>query len=70
MAEKIDIEVSRNEDHNKLLVSALNSRLKKVYLGGGEKRIAKLKADGKLNKDLQMEETILYIRQFQATVIA
>jgi acetyl-CoA carboxylase carboxyltransferase component len=29
-------------------VSDLNARLKKVYLGGGEKRIEKLKADGKM----------------------
>ncbi|HRD53766.1 MAG TPA: carboxyl transferase domain-containing protein, partial [Flavobacteriales bacterium] len=44
----MDIEVSRNEDHNKLLVSALHARLKKVYLGGGEKRIAKHKEAGKM----------------------
>lgn len=48
MAEKIDIEASRNEDHNKLAVSQLNKRLAQVRLGGGEKRIAKLKADGKM----------------------
>lgn len=37
-----------NEDENKLKLSKLKSELKKVYLGGGEKRIAKLKAQGKL----------------------
>jgi hypothetical protein len=39
MPEKIDIEASKNEDKNKLALSELNSRLKKVYFGGGEKRI-------------------------------
>jgi len=48
MAEKIDIEASKNEDFNKLKVSDLNTRLKKIHLGGGEKRIEKLKADGKM----------------------
>ncbi len=43
-----DIDFNKNEDFNKLKVSDLNARLKKVYLGGGEKRIEKLKADGKM----------------------
>lgn len=43
-----DLEFNKNEDENKLRVSKLNSELKKIYLGGGEKRIAKLKAQGKL----------------------
>ncbi|PDS23154.1 acyl-CoA carboxylase subunit beta [Flavobacterium branchiophilum] len=37
-----------NEDHNKLLVSELRKRFAKVQLGGGEKRIAKLHAEGKM----------------------
>ncbi len=48
MPEKIDIEASKNEDHNKLAVSDLHKRLNKVYLGGGEKHIAKHKAKGKM----------------------
>ncbi len=44
----MDIEFNKNEDHNKLLVSDLNQRLKKVKLGGGEKRIAKHHAKGKM----------------------
>ncbi len=39
---------NKNEDHNKLLVSNLNSRLKKIYLGGGEKKIDKHHSKGKL----------------------
>jgi len=48
MAEKIDLEASKNEDHNKLAVSELHNRLVKVYQGGGEKHTAKHKAKGKM----------------------
>ena len=41
MAEKIDIEASKNEDFNKQKLSDLNNRLKKIHLGGGEKRSAR-----------------------------
>lgn len=44
----MDIEFNKNEDHNKLLVSDLKRRLKQVKLGGGEKRIAKHHAKGKM----------------------
>ena len=44
----MDIKFNKNEDHNKLLVSDLNHRLKKVYLGGGEKKIEKHHAKGKM----------------------
>jgi len=37
-----------NEDHNKLLLSKLNKKFRQVSLGGGEKRIAKLHANGKM----------------------
>lgn len=45
---KMDINFNKNEDHNKLLVSELRQRLAKVKLGGGEKRIEKLHAKGKM----------------------
>lgn len=45
---KLDIEFNKNEDHNKQLVYALNSKHKKVSLGGGEKAAAKQKEKGKL----------------------
>ncbi|MFT5078592.1 MAG: 3-methylcrotonyl-CoA carboxylase beta subunit [Planctomycetota bacterium] len=44
----MDINFNKNEDHNKLLVSDLRQRFAKVKLGGGEKRIAKHHAKGKM----------------------
>ena len=44
----MDMKFNKNEDHNKLLVSDLNSRLKKIYLGGGQKKIDKLHGKGKM----------------------
>lgn len=44
----MDIQFNKNEDHNKLLVSELKRRLKKVKLGGGEKRIEKHHSKGKM----------------------
>ena len=44
----MDINFNKNEDHNKLLLSDLKQRFAKVRLGGGEKRIEKLHADGKM----------------------
>ena len=44
----MDIQFNKNEDHNKLLVSDLNHRLKQVKLGGGEKRIEKHHKKGKM----------------------
>ncbi len=45
---QMDINFNKNEDHNKLLVSELKQKLAKVKLGGGEKRIQKLHAKGKM----------------------
>ena len=44
----MDINFNKNEDHNKLLVSELKNKLAKVKLGGGQKRIDKQHAQGKL----------------------
>ena len=44
----MDIKFNKNEDHNKLQISELKKRLLKVYKGGGEKRIEKHHAKGKL----------------------
>ncbi|MEQ1734634.1 MAG: carboxyl transferase domain-containing protein, partial [Bacteroidia bacterium] len=43
-----DIEFNTNEDNYRTLVANLNQKLETVYKGGGEKRIAKLKAEGKM----------------------
>lgn len=44
----MDIEFNKNEDVNKQSVYELKTKLKKIYIGGGEKSAAKQKAKGKL----------------------
>ena len=48
MTKKEELNFNKNEDVNKMLVSELNRNLEKVYLGGGEKKIAKHHSKGKL----------------------
>ena len=43
-----DLEFNKNEDGLKMMVSELNDKLKRIYQGGGKKRIEKHKAKGKL----------------------
>lgn len=44
----MDIEFNRNEDVMKQLISRMESRLDKIYKGGGEKRIEKEHSKGKM----------------------
>jgi acetyl-CoA carboxylase carboxyltransferase component len=44
----MDINFNKNEDFNKLSLSDFKQKLAKVKLGGGEKRIEKLHAEGKM----------------------
>jgi 3-methylcrotonyl-CoA carboxylase beta subunit len=44
----MDINFNKNEDHNKLLIAQLNKKFIKVAKGGGDKRIEKLHAKGKM----------------------
>ncbi|WP_299390686.1 carboxyl transferase domain-containing protein [uncultured Gelidibacter sp.] len=44
----MDLNFNKNEDHNKLLLSALRQRLAKVKLGGGQKGIDKHHEKGKM----------------------
>lgn len=44
----MDINFNKNEDHNRLLASDLRTRLSKIALGGGQKRIDKLHEKGKM----------------------
>lgn len=44
----MDINFNKNEDHNKLLLSALKHKLAQVKLGGGEQRIKKHHLSGKM----------------------
>lgn len=48
MTKKEELTFNLNEDRNRRKVSDLNRRLEEIYLGGGEKRIAKQHAQGKL----------------------
>lgn len=44
----MDLEFNKNEDHNKQLVKLLNTRRKKVFVGGGNKKINEQHVKGKL----------------------
>ncbi|MCL6266123.1 acyl-CoA carboxylase subunit beta [Flagellimonas myxillae] len=44
----MDIDFNKNEDHNKLKLSELRTKLAQVKLGGGKKRIEKHHAKGKM----------------------
>ena len=44
----IDLEANKNKDHNKQMIYQLKSRLDKIKLGGGEKRIDKQHEQGKM----------------------
>lgn len=48
MAKKEDIEANRNEDTMKLRISAMRRKLRKIELGGGEKKIEKHHKKGKM----------------------
>lgn len=45
----MDIEFNKNEDKMRLLISQMEQRLHKIYLGGGKTRIDKLHEQGKMS---------------------
>jgi len=45
----MDIEFNRNEDVMKQLISGMERKLEKIYLGGGQTRIDKLHEQGKMS---------------------
>ena len=45
----MDIEFNKNEDKLNLLISAMEKKLEKIYLGGGKSRIDKLHEQGKMS---------------------
>ena len=51
----MDINFNKNEDHNKLLLSALKHKLAKVKLGGGKSRLEKQHVQGKLSARERIE---------------
>ena len=58
MTTKKELENRKNEDAFKLAISKVNSLLDKIYLGGGEKRIAKQHAKGKLSVRERVKQLI------------
>ncbi len=55
MAKKINLEHSKNEDEMKLSLSAMRRKLEKIYLGGGEKKLEKQRAKGKMTARERVE---------------
>ena len=51
----MDIQFNTNEDYNKLALSELRKRLKKVKEGGGKKNLEKLHSQGKLSARERIE---------------
>jgi 3-methylcrotonyl-CoA carboxylase beta subunit len=45
----MDLEFNKNEDVMRLLISQMEQRLQKIYLGGGKSRLDKLKEQGKMS---------------------
>ena len=61
----MDINFNRNEDENKQLLSRLDHKLKQVYLGGGERKVA---SQHKKNK-LTARERIDYLTDDDSTFV-
>jgi len=53
-----ELEFNKNDDAMRLLISDMERRLDKVYLGGGQKRIDKLHAKGKMTARERIENLI------------
>src|SRR3954471_6548347 len=45
----MDIDFNKNDDKMRLLISQMEQRLQKIYLGGGKSRIDKLHEQGKMS---------------------
>jgi 3-methylcrotonyl-CoA carboxylase beta subunit len=52
---EMNVEFNKNEDHHKLQWSALVKVMNQIYLGGGEKRLAKQKQKGKMTARERIE---------------
>ena len=44
----MDLKFNKNEDSMKLMISEMNQKLEKIYLGGGQKKIDKIHSKGKM----------------------
>jgi 3-methylcrotonyl-CoA carboxylase beta subunit len=45
----MDLDFNKNDDKMRLLISQMEQRLQKIYLGGGKSRLEKLKEQGKMS---------------------
>ena len=52
---KIDLDLSRNEDHYKLLIHRVQHRLDQIKLGGGQKKLDKIREEGRLTARERIE---------------
>lgn len=52
---KIDLDLSRNEDHYKLLIHRVQHRLEQIKLGGGQKKLDKIREEGRLTARERIE---------------
>jgi acetyl-CoA carboxylase carboxyltransferase component len=61
----MDLEKNKNEDAMKLLLSRMEQRLQKIYLGGGKGKLEKQRAEGKMTA----RERVEYLRDKDKPVI-
>lgn len=54
----MDLEFNKNEDAMKLLISQMEQKLQKIYLGGGKNRLEKLKEQGKMSARERIENLL------------
>ncbi|MGQ0829559.1 MAG: acyl-CoA carboxylase subunit beta [Bacteroidota bacterium] len=54
----MDIEFNKNEDKMRMLISAMEKKLEKIYLGGGKSRIDKLHEQGKMSARERIDHLI------------
>lgn len=54
----MDLNFNKNEDHNKLLWSAIDKQLAQIKLGGGKKQLQKLRDQGKMTARERIEALV------------
>ena len=54
----MDLNFNKNEDHNKLLWSAVDKKLAQIKLGGGKKQLEKLRSQGKMTARERIEALV------------
>ena len=54
----MDLNFNKNEDHNKLLWSAVDKKLAQIKLGGGKKQLEKLRSHGKMTARERIEALV------------